>query len=101
MTDPDQKGETSPSETLSAAATRAQHATDSAKERVAGAGYDQLWTKAADAAAAIVREGRELLASDELARAKDHLSESVRKNPLAAVGIAFTAGLLLALLTRG
>jgi len=101
MTDPDQKGQTSPSETLSAAAKRAQHAMDSAKELVAGADFDQLRTKAADAASAIVREGRELLASEELAKAKDHLSESIRKNPLAAVGIAFTAGLLLALLTRG
>ena len=34
-------------------------------------------------------------------RAADNLSAAVRKNPLAAVGIAFSAGLLLALLTRG
>ena len=63
---------------------------------------DQLRTKAADAASALYREGRERLANnEELARARDSLSDSIRKNPLAAVGIAFTAGLLLALLTRG
>ncbi len=87
---------------LSAAAKRAQQAMDSAKEFVGGADLDQLRTKAADAASTLYREGRERLANnEELARARDSLSNSIRKNPLAAVGIAFTAGLLLALLTRG
>jgi ElaB/YqjD/DUF883 family membrane-anchored ribosome-binding protein len=36
-----------------------------------------------------------------LSQATEHLSAAIRKNPLAAVGIAFSAGLLLALLTRG
>ena len=41
-------------------------------------------------------------ASVELAsKAVDELSEAVRRNPLAAVGIAFTAGLFIALLTKG
>jgi ElaB/YqjD/DUF883 family membrane-anchored ribosome-binding protein len=98
----DDSGRTTPSKTLSAAAKHAQEALDGAKEMVAGADLDQLGAKAADAASTLYREGRELLASNEgLAKAKDHLSESIRKNPLAAVGIAFTAGLLLALLTRG
>ena len=39
--------------------------------------------------------------NEDLSKAKDQFSDSIRKNPLAAVGIAFTAGLLLALLTRG
>jgi len=86
---------------FSAAARRAQHAMDGAKEIAAKADLDELRAKAVDAASAIYREGRGLLASDEVARATDQLSESIRKNPLAAVGIAFTAGLLLALLTRG
>ena len=99
MTNPDDEAErTPPSGRLAAAA---QHAMDSAKEVVAGADLGQLRSKAADAASAMYREGRELLASDEVARAKDQLSESIRKNPLAAVGVAFTAGLLLALLMRG
>jgi ElaB/YqjD/DUF883 family membrane-anchored ribosome-binding protein len=98
----DEAGKTTPSGTLSAAAKHAQHAMDSAKEFVAGTDLDQLRTKAADTASALYREGRELLANrEELAKAKDQLSDSIRKNPLAAVGIAFTAGLLLALLTRG
>jgi len=98
----DNAGRSTPSGTLSAAAKHAQHALDGAKQLVAGADFDQLRTKAADAASTLYREGRELLANnEELAKAKDQLSESIRKNPLAAVGIAFTAGLLLALLTRG
>ena len=102
MTNSDDETErTTPTGTFSAAARHAQHAMDSAKGIVAGADLDQLRTKAADAASAIYREGRELLASDEVAKAKDQLSESIRKNPLAAVGIAFTAGVLIALLTRG
>ncbi|HKN30285.1 MAG TPA: hypothetical protein VJY34_21365 [Roseiarcus sp.] len=95
----DDAGRTTPSGTLSAAA---KHALDGAKGLVAGADLDQMRTKAADAASTLYREGRELLANnEELAKARDQLSESIRKNPLAAVGIAFTAGLLLALLTRG
>ncbi len=98
----DEAGRTTPSSTISAAAKHAQHAVDSAKEFVAGADLDQLRSKASDAASAIYAHGRELLSnSDELTKAKDQLSDSIRKNPLAAVGIAFTAGLLLALLTRG
>jgi ElaB/YqjD/DUF883 family membrane-anchored ribosome-binding protein len=87
---------------LSAAAKRAQQAIDSAKELAAGADLDQLKSKAADAASTLYAQGRELIANTEdLTKARDQLSDSIRKNPLAAVGIAFTAGLLLALLTRG
>lgn len=102
MTNSDDETDRTPrSGTFSAAARHAQHAMDSAKGIVAGADLDQLRTKAADAASAIYREGRELLASDEVAEAKDQLTNSIRKNPLAAIGIAFTAGILIALLTRG
>lgn len=97
----DDRDRSTPSGAFSAAARHAQHAMDSAKGMVAGADLDQLRSKAADAASAVYREGRELLASDEVAKAKDQLSELIRKNPLAAIGIAFTAGLLIALLTRG
>jgi ElaB/YqjD/DUF883 family membrane-anchored ribosome-binding protein len=87
---------------LAAAAKRAQHAIDSARELAAGADLDQLKSKATDAASALYQGGRDLLTnSDELSKARDQLTDSIRKNPLAAVGIAFTAGLLLALLTRG
>jgi ElaB/YqjD/DUF883 family membrane-anchored ribosome-binding protein len=87
--------------TFSAAAKRAQHAIDSARELAAGADLDQLKAKAADAASTLYAQGRDLVANEDLSKAKDQLSDSIRKNPLAAVGIAFTAGLLLALLTRG
>jgi ElaB/YqjD/DUF883 family membrane-anchored ribosome-binding protein len=89
---------------LSAAAKHAQHAVESAKGLVAGANLDEVGARATATATAsnLYRGGRELLAGNEdLAQAADNLSAAVRKNPLAAVGIAFSAGLLLALLTRG
>lgn len=94
-------GEVAGSGAISAAARHAQHAIDSAKDIVAGADLDQLKAKTADAAAAIARQGRELLDRDEVVNAREQLSDQIRKNPLAAVGVAFTAGLLIALLTRG
>jgi len=91
-----------PDGTQSAAAKHAQHAIDRARELAAGADFDQLKSKAAEAAASLYGQGRDLLANnDELSKAREQLSDSIRKNPLAAVGIAFTAGLLIALLTRG
>ncbi len=90
------------SSAVSAVAKHAQRAMDSAKGFVAGANLDELGDRAAQTASNLYREGRELLAGNEdLSKAADNLSAAVRKNPLAAVGIAFSAGLLLALLTRG
>lgn len=87
---------------LSAAAEHAQQAMDSAKGLVAGANLDDVGARAAEAASNLYRGGRELLAGNEdLSQAADNLSAAVRKNPLAAVGVAFSAGLLLALLVRG
>ena len=87
---------------LSAAAKQAQQALDSAKELVAQAHLDEVSAKAVQTASNLYREGRDRLASNEdLSQAAETLSGAIRKNPLAAVGIAFSAGLLLALLTRG
>jgi ElaB/YqjD/DUF883 family membrane-anchored ribosome-binding protein len=87
---------------VSAAAKHAQQAIDSAKGLVAGANLDEVGARAAEAASNLYRGGRELLAgNEELSKAAENVSAAVRKNPLAAVGIAFSAGLLLALLTRG
>ena len=87
---------------LSAAAKQAQRAMDGAKGLVGSGDLDEMGAKAAGAASALYRSGRDLIAnSEELSQAKTELSEAIRKNPLAAVGIAFTAGLVLALLTRG
>jgi ElaB/YqjD/DUF883 family membrane-anchored ribosome-binding protein len=97
------KGHESPSAAaVSAAAKRAQHALESAKDIVAQAHLDDVGAKAAAAASNLYREGRDRLAdNEELSQAAEQLSAAIRKNPLAAVGIAFSAGLLLALLTRG
>ena len=87
---------------LSAAARQAQQAIQNAKELVAQARLDEVGAKAAQAASDLYREGRDRLAGNEdLSQAAEQLSAAIRKNPLAAVGIAFSAGLLLALLTRG
>ena len=102
MSDKEDKAMGTPGDALSTAAKHAQNAIGAAKDFVASSDLDQLRTKAGDAAGALYRSGRELLAnSPELDKATDELRESIRKNPLAAVGIAFTAGLLIALLTRG
>jgi ElaB/YqjD/DUF883 family membrane-anchored ribosome-binding protein len=98
MTDSEDKA----GDALATAAKRAQDAIGAAKDNVAGTDLDQLRAKAGDAAGALYRSGRDLLANTpELDKAKDDLKEQIRSNPLAAVGIAFTAGLLIALLTRG
>ena len=87
---------------LSAAAKRAQHALENARDIVAQAHLDDVGAKAAAAASDLYREGRDRLAGNEdLSQATEQLSAAIRKNPLAAVGIAFSAGFLLALLTRG
>jgi ElaB/YqjD/DUF883 family membrane-anchored ribosome-binding protein len=87
---------------VSAVAKHAHQAMESAKGLVAGANLDEVGARAAETASNLYRGGRELLAGNEdLAKAADNLSAAVRKNPLAAVGIAFSAGLLVALLARG
>jgi len=88
-----------PGERLSLAA---KHALDSARDMAARTDIDRLKTQATDAASALYAQGRDYLANNEdLSKVKDQISDSVRKNPLAAIGIAFTAGLVFALLTRG
>jgi ElaB/YqjD/DUF883 family membrane-anchored ribosome-binding protein len=86
---------------LNAATSRAKDAIDSAKEYVANTDIDDIKAKAADAAGAVYKRSRELAKSDAVTGAADQLATSIRNNPLAAVGVAFTAGLVLALLTRG
>jgi ElaB/YqjD/DUF883 family membrane-anchored ribosome-binding protein len=94
--------ETPTASALAAAARQAQRALDGAKDAVAGANLEDLGAKAAATASSLYREGRERLAANEdLTEAVEHLGAAIRKNPLAAVGVAFSAGLLLALLTRG
>ena len=90
------------SSAVSAVAKHAQRAIDNAKDFGAGANLDDVRAQTAETASNLYRSGRDLIAGNEdLAQAADNLSAAVRKNPLAAVGIAFSAGLLLALLTRG
>jgi len=86
---------------LESAKGTAQQALESAKGVVSQAHLDEVGARAAAAASDLYQQGRDRLAnSEELSQAADQLSAAIRKNPLAAVGIAFSAGLVLALLTR-
>jgi ElaB/YqjD/DUF883 family membrane-anchored ribosome-binding protein len=106
------KDDDSPSGKLSAAKAQAQQALDSARDQaqqaigsardyIASADIDQLKSKAADTASALYKQGRDLATSDQVTQTTDQIAASIRKNPLAAVGVAFAAGLVLALLARG
>jgi ElaB/YqjD/DUF883 family membrane-anchored ribosome-binding protein len=87
---------------LSAAARQAQQAVESAKGIVSQAHLDEVGSRAATAASNLYQAGRDHLpGNEELSQAAEQLSGAIRKNPLAAIGIAFSAGLVLALLTRG
>lgn len=103
MTDNDGVEREASGERKSGAAQRAHQAIDAAREFVAGTDVNALRAKAADAASSLYRDGRELISSNspDMGKAGEDLRDSIRKNPLAAIGIAFTAGLLVALLTRG
>jgi len=104
--DPDRA---SKSEALAAAVKSAEAAIEHVKELAAGADFDrlrsdleQLRSRLADAAATLYREGRERPAgSEELSKAGAEVSSTIRRNPLAAVAVAFLAGLILALIARG
>lgn len=87
---------------LESAKGTAQHALDSAKGIASQTHLDDVGAKAAATASNLYRQGRDRLpGNEELSEAAEQLSGAIRKNPLAAVGIAFSAGLLLALLARG
>ncbi len=87
---------------LAAAAKHAHDAIESAKGLAAGANLDEVGARAAETASNLYRGGRDLIANNEdRSHAAENLSAAIRKNPLAAVGVAFSAGLLLALLVRG
>ena len=87
---------------LDSAKGTAQQALDSAKGIASQTHLDDVGAKAAATASNLYRQSRDRLPDNEdLSEAAEQLSGTIRKNPLAAVGIAFSAGLLLALLARG
>lgn len=87
---------------IAAAIRRAEIALENIKQALKEDSLEDLGVKASTAASTLLSEAEALVAESEaLARAKAELSGAVRRSPLAALGIAFGAGLLLALLTRG
>lgn len=90
------------SDATSSPAKRAQAALGAARDYVASTDVGELRAKAADKAAALYKQGREVIANPpDVGETTENLRGAIRRNPLAAVGVAFTAGLLIALLTRG
>lgn len=98
----DGDGDSPAASALTGAMGRAQAAIGAVKSAAADAGLDQVGAKAASAASELYRQGRDqLTANEDLNEAAERVSAAIRRNPLAAVGVAFSAGLLLALITRG
>ena len=87
---------------LDSAKGTAQQALDTARGYASQTHLDDAAAKAAARASDLYQQGRDRLAnSEELSQAAEQLSGAIRRNPLAAIGIAFSAGLVLALLARG
>jgi hypothetical protein len=91
-----------PGGSIAAAIRRAEIALQNVKRALKEENLEDLSAKAAEAAATLIKEGEALIGESEtLTRAQTELTGAVRRHPLAALGVAFGAGLLLALLTRG
>jgi ElaB/YqjD/DUF883 family membrane-anchored ribosome-binding protein len=87
---------------LGAAVRRAEEALASLKQALDKGEIDEIGAKVAATASSLLREGEHLIEHNQaLTSARRELGGAIRRNPLAAVGVAFGAGLLLALLTRG
>ena len=87
---------------LAAAVHRAEQTLAELKAALDKGDVGEMGDKVAAAAATLMREGEQLIEQNEVMKgARQELTGAIRKNPLASVGIAFGAGLLLALLTRG
>ena len=102
MSDDDDADRAESDAKASSPAKRAQAALGAARDYVAGTDVGELRAKAADKAAALYKQGRDVIANPpDVGKTTEDLRDTIRRNPLAAVGVAFTAGLLIALLTRG
>jgi hypothetical protein len=87
---------------LDGAVRRAEEALAALKAALHSGEAGELGEKVSATASALLREGEELIENNEtLKTARKDVSGAVQRNPLAALAIAFGAGLLLALLTRG
>jgi ElaB/YqjD/DUF883 family membrane-anchored ribosome-binding protein len=86
---------------LSEAVQRAEAALASLKHALDEGEVGELGDKVKATASALMHEGEQLIGrSETLSHAREDLSGAIRRNPLAAVGVAFGAGLLLALLVK-
>jgi ElaB/YqjD/DUF883 family membrane-anchored ribosome-binding protein len=87
---------------LAAAVHRAEEALAQLKAALDKGEVGEISHKVAAAATTLFREGEQMIEQNETLRgARQEITGAIRKNPLAAIGVAFGAGLLLALLTRG
>jgi len=89
-------------EAISQAIARTESALEALKTALAGGKLEEVGAQAAAAASTLYREAEDILAhSETLKQARVEVTSAVRRNPLAALAVAFGAGLLIALLTRG
>ena len=90
------------SATLDASVRRAKEALAALKAALRSGQTGEMAEQVSATAAELLREGEEFIENNEtLKTARKDLAGAVQRNPLGAVAIAFGAGLLVALLTRG
>jgi ElaB/YqjD/DUF883 family membrane-anchored ribosome-binding protein len=99
----DHSPEADPTKASIAAAVRnAEEALANLKRALKKGSLSEISGEVRAAAATVAREAEHLISDSEtLQGARNELAGSIQRNPLTAVGVAFGAGLLLALLTRG
>ncbi len=92
----------SASAALEGAVRRAEEALAALKAALQSGDAGELGEKLSASASALLREGEEFIEHNEtLNTARKDVSGAIQRNPIGALALAFGAGLLLALLTRG
>jgi hypothetical protein len=87
---------------ITAAVRNAEEALASLKRALKKGAIGEVGEEVAAAAAKLAREAEHLIADNQaLQSAQTEFTGAIRRNPLASVGAAFLAGLLLARMTRG
>lgn len=87
---------------LDAAVERAEAALATLRQALQKGEIGEVGEKVASVATALTEEAEQLIEQNAaLSRARKDITGAIRRHPLAAVGAAFGAGLLVALLVRG
>jgi hypothetical protein len=91
----------SAADAISAAIARAEGSLATLRKSLAEGDLEELGERAATVASTLYREGQEFIARNQnLDEARSQLRGSIRRSPLAAIGVAFVTGILLAMMSR-